>query len=120
MRFEPSSSADGPLAQGAAASQARRRSPTRGQLTLQEFRVENFRNIDDSGWIPVDRITTLLGRNESGKTALLQGPRDVPAGILERACGLFQELIARFEEDASQQRAESGEVTAGAKHAKAS
>ena len=73
MRFEPSSFAHGPLAQGVPANQVQRGSPTRGQLTLQEFRVENFRNIDDSGWIPVGRITTLLGRNESGKTALLQG-----------------------------------------------
>jgi hypothetical protein len=72
MRFGASSSADGPRA-NRAANQALRESRTEGQLTLREFRVQNFRNIDDSGWIPVDRITTLLGRNESGKTALLKG-----------------------------------------------
>lgn len=42
------------------------------ELTLQEFRVQNFKNIDDSGWVPVERITTFLGRNEAGKTALLK------------------------------------------------
>jgi energy-coupling factor transporter ATP-binding protein EcfA2 len=43
-----------------------------GPLTLRECRVQNFWNVDDSGWIPVEQVTTLLGRNESGKTALLK------------------------------------------------
>ena len=41
-------------------------------LTMTRFRVQNFRNVDDSGWIPVEQITALVGRNESGKTAILQ------------------------------------------------
>jgi len=73
MNFEALSSVDGPLAQGEPANRGPRPPRTKGQLTLREFRVLNFRNIDDSGWVPVDRITTLLGRNESGKTALLKG-----------------------------------------------
>ncbi len=36
------------------------------------FKVQNFRNIDDSGWIPLERVTAFVGRNESGKTALLK------------------------------------------------
>ena len=36
------------------------------------FRVQNFRNIDDSGWIPLKRVTAFVGRNESGKTSLLK------------------------------------------------
>ena len=36
------------------------------------FRVQNYRNIDNSGWIPLERITAFVGRNESGKTALLK------------------------------------------------
>ena len=36
------------------------------------FRVQNFRNIDDSGWIPLNRVTAFVGRNESGKTSLLK------------------------------------------------
>ena len=35
-------------------------------------RVRNFRNIDDSGWIALERVTVFVGRNESGKTALLK------------------------------------------------
>jgi len=41
-------------------------------LTATRFRVQNFRNIDDSGWIKIDRVTAFVGRNESGKTALLK------------------------------------------------
>ncbi|HAM21873.1 MAG TPA: hypothetical protein DCQ04_06295, partial [Actinobacteria bacterium] len=29
-------------------------------------------NIDDSGWITLDRVTAFVGRNESGKTTLLK------------------------------------------------
>ena len=41
-------------------------------LHAERFRVQNYRNIDDSGWIPIERVTNFVGRNESGKTALLK------------------------------------------------
>jgi len=34
--------------------------------------VKNYRNIDDSGWIPLERVTAFVGRNEAGKTTLLK------------------------------------------------
>jgi len=41
-------------------------------MRLKSFRVERFRNVLDSGDIPVDdAITCLVGKNESGKTNLL-------------------------------------------------
>ncbi len=42
------------------------------KLTIKLFRVLNYRNINDSGWIPLERVTAFVGRNESGKTALLK------------------------------------------------
>ncbi len=42
------------------------------RIKLSEFRIRNFRCIDDSDWIKVEDITSLVGVNESGKTALLQ------------------------------------------------
>ena len=42
------------------------------KLVATQFRVLNYRNIDDSGWIPLERVTAFVGRNESGKTALLK------------------------------------------------
>jgi len=41
-------------------------------LSAIAFRVQNFRNIHDSGWIQIERVTAFVGRNESGKTALLK------------------------------------------------
>jgi energy-coupling factor transporter ATP-binding protein EcfA2 len=41
-------------------------------LNAIRFRVQNFRNIDDSGWIPLEKVTAFVGRNESGKSALLK------------------------------------------------
>jgi energy-coupling factor transporter ATP-binding protein EcfA2 len=42
------------------------------KLIAKEFRIQNYRNVDDSGWIPIETVTALVGRNESGKTALLK------------------------------------------------
>lgn len=42
------------------------------KLIPKQFKVTNYRNIDDSGWIPLEQITVFVGRNESGKTTLLK------------------------------------------------
>ena len=42
------------------------------KLIAKQFRVLNYRNINDSGWIPLERATVFVGRNEAGKTALLK------------------------------------------------
>ncbi len=43
-------------------------------MLLTKFRVQNFRSIEDSGWIPLsaDGVTAIVGMNESGKTSLLE------------------------------------------------
>jgi len=40
-------------------------------VKLISFQVTNFRSVNDSGPINVGKVTTLVGRNESGKTNLL-------------------------------------------------
>ena len=40
-------------------------------MKLIKFRVQNFRSVEDSGWIDTDNVTALIGTNESGKTNLL-------------------------------------------------
>ena len=42
------------------------------KLNATQFRVLNYRNIEDSGWIELKCVTAFVGRNESGKTALLK------------------------------------------------
>ncbi len=41
-------------------------------MQLKGFKVVYYRPILDSGWVDVDDITTIVGKNESGKTALLK------------------------------------------------
>ncbi len=40
-------------------------------MKLIGFQVTNFRSVEDSGWIDADKVTALIGTNESGKTNLL-------------------------------------------------
>jgi hypothetical protein len=40
-------------------------------MRLTEFRITNFRSINDSGAVKVSRVTSIVGRNESGKSNLL-------------------------------------------------
>ncbi|KQY98092.1 OLD family endonuclease [Pseudolabrys sp. Root1462] len=40
-------------------------------MRLLKFKVTNFRSVIDSGWIDAERVTALIGVNESGKTNLL-------------------------------------------------
>jgi energy-coupling factor transporter ATP-binding protein EcfA2 len=41
-------------------------------MKLIKARVQNFKSIEDSGWVETAEITCLVGKNESGKTAFLQ------------------------------------------------
>jgi len=41
-------------------------------MEVDAVRVENYRCIGDSGWVDIDALTCLIGRNESGKTAFLK------------------------------------------------
>lgn len=41
-------------------------------MKLKRFRVQNFRNVTDSGWVELGDILTLVGKNESGKTSILK------------------------------------------------
>lgn len=41
-------------------------------MKLQNFRITNFRSIEDSGDVPVERVACFVGKNESGKTNCLQ------------------------------------------------
>src|SRR5205807_562566 len=41
-------------------------------MLLKTAQVTNFKIVEDSGEFSVDRVTCLVGKNESGKTALLE------------------------------------------------
>jgi predicted ATP-dependent endonuclease of OLD family len=41
-------------------------------MDLTHFRVTKYRNIWDSGWIDVNKITAFVGQNEAGKSNLFE------------------------------------------------
>lgn len=42
-------------------------------MKITRTRVQNYKLVMDSGWIDIDRaVTTLIGKNESGKTSILE------------------------------------------------
>lgn len=42
-------------------------------MKLEAFRVQNYKRIEDTGWISCHDLTVLVGKNEAGKSALLEG-----------------------------------------------
>jgi hypothetical protein len=41
-------------------------------VKIKSVRVQNYKSIEDSGTFSIDQITCMVGKNEAGKTALLQ------------------------------------------------
>lgn len=41
-------------------------------MRIKQVRVQNFRGIKDSGWLYFDSFNSIVGQNDSGKSALLQ------------------------------------------------
>jgi len=42
-------------------------------VKLEAFRVQNYKRIEDTGWITCRDLTVLVGKNEAGKSAVLKG-----------------------------------------------
>ena len=56
-------------------------------MKLTRARVTDYRSIDDSGWVDVDNVTCMVGKNESGKTAFLQALKKL--NPVDRVSGAF-------------------------------
>ena len=42
-------------------------------MKLVRMRVQNYKVIEDTDWVPLDeRVTALVGKNEAGKTGILR------------------------------------------------
>lgn len=42
-------------------------------MQLDAFRVQNYKRVEDTGWISCRDLTVLVGKNEAGKSAVLRG-----------------------------------------------
>ncbi|MFW5329771.1 AAA family ATPase [Hydrogenophaga sp. ZJX-1] len=79
-------------------------------MRLEAFRVQNYRSIVDSGWVKIDDIAVIVGKNESGKTSLLRAllkfkpfkpdpyslDREWPRGKRKDRSAAFEVVTARF------------------------
>lgn len=41
-------------------------------MRLVKFSVQNYKSVDDSGFVLIDNVTCLVGKNEAGKTTLME------------------------------------------------
>ncbi|HEY3844711.1 MAG TPA: AAA family ATPase, partial [Acidimicrobiales bacterium] len=57
-------------------------------MLIKSIRMQNFRAFEDSGWVPLGRITVVIGKNNSGKSSLV------------RAFGILQEGTIQWQRDA--------------------
>ena len=42
-------------------------------MKMVRFRVQNYKKIQDTGWISSNDLTAFVGKNEAGKSALFRG-----------------------------------------------
>ena len=42
-------------------------------MHLTSFRVQNYKIIKDTGWVPLEQLNAFIGKNESGKSAIFKG-----------------------------------------------
>ncbi len=42
-------------------------------MRMLQFRVQNYKKIEDTGWVKTDELTAFVGKNEAGKSAIFRG-----------------------------------------------
>lgn len=42
-------------------------------MRMTKFRVQNYKNVNDTGWVNVGDLIAFVGKNESGKSAIFRG-----------------------------------------------
>lgn len=91
-------------------------------MKLVKYQVENFRSVENSGWIDCDDVTTLVGINESGKSNLLLALWKLnPAreGAIDILHDLPVSKLSSLRKNASEVKFISAEFVLGAESAKA-
>lgn len=81
-------------------------------MKLIKARVQNFRSVEDSGEFEVNNMTCLVGKNEAGKTAILQALQGLrPYGTAQTEFNVTKEyprrFVTRFEQRHDEEPAEA-------------
>ena len=77
-------------------------------MKLKQFRIQGYRCIHDTGVVSISDASTLIGKNESGKTAILKGlaclnkeqnldDQDICDELVDRLCPEDRIIEGRFE-----------------------
>ncbi len=72
-------------------------------MKLEAFRVQNYKRIEDTGWITCRDLTVLVGKNEAGKSAVLRGLSKIKPSDGEAYDGLREFPRHRFTSEFSSQ-----------------
>lgn len=68
-------------------------------MRLTAFRVQNYKRIEDTGWVECRDLTVLVGKNEAGKSAILRGLSKLNPSDEEKYDGLREYPRRRFSDD---------------------
>lgn len=66
---------------------------------MTRFRLQNYKNVNDSGWINCERLTAFVGKNESGKSAIFRGLSKLNPSDLEKYDGLREFPRDRYSDE---------------------
>lgn len=68
-------------------------------MRLEAFRVENYKRVQDTGWVTTRDLTVLVGKNESGKSAILRALSKMKPSDGEEYDGLREFPRRRFTDE---------------------
>jgi hypothetical protein len=68
-------------------------------VDLEAFRVQNYKRVEDTGWIGCRDLTLLVGKNEDGKSAVLRALSKVKPSDGEQYDGLREFPRRRFTDE---------------------
>lgn len=68
-------------------------------MRMTRFRVRNYKNVDDTGWVNCSDLTAFVGKNESGKSAIFRGLSKLNPSDGEQYDGLKEFPRRRFTDE---------------------
>jgi predicted ATP-dependent endonuclease of OLD family len=68
-------------------------------MQMTKFRVQNYKKINDSGWINASNLTAFVGKNEAGKSALFRGLSKLNPSDGQKYDGLKEFPRRRFSDE---------------------
>ena len=71
-------------------------------MRLSAFRVQNYKRIEDTGWVSAHDLTVVVGKNESGKSAILRGLSKINPSDGEEYDGLREFPRRRYTDEFDQ------------------